>query len=229
MASSMWQPTPHAVHVQWQRDDAVYACNDCQRRFSFIVRRHCRRCGRIFCDRCSSHRVLLDPSEIVHDPAFSEPTASSSSQRVCQCCFDEHAASVPERFRSSGSSAIERIIVDQSRLTAPGQLGRQDSSSQLSDLAECPVCGTSLADLELPTDHVRSCLEGGTGAVPQTAKYLVYKLPAESALLGVECVICLEEFTKLSVVARLSCFCSFHNACLTSWLKRGRSCPVHGR
>ncbi|KIJ20142.1 hypothetical protein PAXINDRAFT_160774 [Paxillus involutus ATCC 200175] len=177
MASSMWQPTPHAVHVQWQRDDAVYACNDCQRRFSFIVRRVSD----------PMFQILLDPSEIVHDPAFSEPTASSSSQRVCQCCFDEHAASVPERFRSSGSSAIERIIVDQSRLTAPGQLGRQDSSSQLSDLAECPVCGTSLADLELPTDHVRSCLEGGTGAVPQTAKYLVYKLPAESALLGVEC------------------------------------------
>lgn len=49
--------------------------------------------------------------------------------------------------------------------------------------------------------------------MPQTAKYLVYKLPAESALIGVECTfgffttaedrshftagaICLEEFVK---------------------------------
>jgi hypothetical protein len=48
-------------------------------------------------------------------------------------------------------------------------------------------------------------------------------------LVGVECVICLEEFTQGSVVARLSCFCSFHNACLSSWLQRGRSCPVHTR
>ncbi|KAF9222106.1 FYVE-domain-containing protein [Gyrodon lividus] len=232
MVPSMWQPTPHALHAQWERDDAVYACNDCRRRFSFILRRHCRRCGRIFCDRCSSHKVLLDPSEIVHDPAFPEPSASSSSQRVCQCCFDEHTASVPERFRSWGSSAMERIVVDQGRLMVPGQLRRQDSSSQLSDLAECPVCSTSLADLGLPADqevHVRSCLEGGTGSVPQAVKYLVYKLPAESALLGVECVICLEEFTQGSVVARLSCFCSFHNTCLTSWLQRGRSCPVHAR
>ena len=26
-------------HVQWERDDAVHACNDCQRRFGFILRR----------------------------------------------------------------------------------------------------------------------------------------------------------------------------------------------
>ena len=112
---------------------------------------------------------------------------------------------------------------------------------------------------------MKHCLEGGTGAVPQAAKYLVYTLPAESALIGTECefimnvihmcsnstlcagVICLEEFAKGSTVARLSCLCSFHNSefchcydlsfecadchleCLTSWLQRGRSCPVHAR
>ncbi|KIJ70229.1 hypothetical protein HYDPIDRAFT_78867 [Hydnomerulius pinastri MD-312] len=190
MVTSRWQPTPHQVHAQWERDDAVTACNDCRRRFSFILRRHCRRCGRIFCDRCSSHRALLDPSDIINDPALPEPTASTSSQRVCQSCFDEHNASVPARFSSSGTSAMERIVVDQGRLMPPGQLRRQDSSSQLSDLAECPVCGTGFADLGLPADqeaHVRSCLEGGAGSMPQAPKYLVYKLPAESALLGVEC------------------------------------------
>lgn len=94
---------------------------------------------------------------------------------------------------------------------------------------------------------MKNCLEGGTGQPPQTAKYLVYKLPAESSLIGTECVICLEEFVKGSTVARLSCLCSFHNgkifhdhtvrihsthislACLSSWLQRGRSCPVHAR
>jgi hypothetical protein len=35
--------------------------------------------------------------------------------------------------------------------------------------------------------HVRQCLEGGTGTSPQSAKYLVYKLPGESTLVGVEC------------------------------------------
>ena len=35
--------------------------------------------------------------------------------------------------------------------------------------------------------HVRSCLEGDTSKSPQVARYLVYKLPAESALIGIEC------------------------------------------
>jgi hypothetical protein len=42
--------------------------------------------------------------------------------------------------------------------------------------------------------HVKNCLEGGSG--PTSSKYLVYKLPLESILIGTECVICLEEFTK---------------------------------
>ncbi|KAG1892597.1 hypothetical protein F4604DRAFT_1672578 [Suillus subluteus] len=207
-------PTPYQVHAQWERDDMVSNCNDCRRRFGFLLRRHCRKCGRIFCDRCSSHRALLDPSVIVRDPVFPESAASSSTQRVCQGCNDEINASLPTRFSGSTSSTMERIVVDQRRLMTPGQLHRQESSSQLSDLAECPVCGTSLADLGLPAEqeaHVKICLEGDAGTTPQAAKYLVYKLPGESALLGVECVICLEEFTEGAVVARLSCFCSFHN------------------
>ncbi|KAG0709508.1 hypothetical protein DFH29DRAFT_840907 [Suillus ampliporus] len=196
-------PTPHQVHAQWERDDMVSNCNDCRRRFGFLLRRVSR-----------TTLTLLDPSDIVHDPVFPETAASSSSQRVCQGCYDEINASIPTRFSGSTSSALERIVIDQRRLMTPGQLHRQESSSQLSDLAECPVCSTSLADLGLPTEqeaHVKNCLEGDAGTTPQAAKYLVYKLPGESALLGVECVICLEEFTQGAVVARLSCFCSFHN------------------
>ncbi|KAK7695502.1 hypothetical protein QCA50_000138 [Cerrena zonata] len=126
---------------------------------------------------------------------------------------------------------MERIVIDQRRLSIPSPT-TGDTSSQISDLAECPVCNTNLSELGTPhmqEAHVKSCLEGGGGAAPPTAKYLVYKLPAESALIGTECVICLEEFVKDSTVARLSCLCSFHNACLSSWLQRGRSCPVHAR
>lgn len=55
------------------------------------------------------------------------------------------------------------------------------------------MCSTSLADLGLPAEqeaHVKICLEGDAGTTPQAAKYLVYKLPGESALLGVECKFC---------------------------------------
>ncbi|RDX53968.1 hypothetical protein OH76DRAFT_1453700 [Lentinus brumalis] len=224
-------PTPHSVHATWERDDAVSECRDCRRRFTFLNRRHCRRCGRIFCDRCSSYRALLDPSDIVHDPSFPDAPPVASQQRVCQNCYEEVTAAVPNGLSASRTNSMERIFIDQRRLNVPSPT-RAQSSSQLSDLAECPVCNISLSDLGPPhaqEGHVKNCLEGGTGTVPQSAKYLVYKLPEESSLIGTECVICLEEFVNGSTVARLSCLCSFHNACLSSWLQRGRNCPVHAR
>nr|GAT54053.1 ankyrin unc44 [Mycena chlorophos] len=228
-----WAPSPHQMHPSWERDETVQQCRDCHRRFTFLLRRHCRRCGRIFCDRCSMYRALLDPSDIVQDPSFPETSASASSQRVCSSCHDQVNASVPSRLYGLRATSMERIEVDSQRLSIPGRnLSRRQSSSQLSDLAECPVCNRNLeqvGDANAQENHVRSCLEGGSGATPQAPKYLVYRLPAESTLIGVECVICLEEFVQGSSVARLSCFCSFHNTCLTSWLSRGKSCPVHAR
>ncbi|KAK1236712.1 hypothetical protein PQX77_000068 [Marasmius sp. AFHP31] len=140
------------------------------------------------------------------------------------------AASVP--FHGMRNASMERVFIDQERLTVPSHLSRGQSGSQLSDLAECPVCNRNLDQLGGAAEqeaHVKTCLEGGSSTTPQTAKYLVYVLPSESALIGSECVICLEDFAKGSTVARLSCFCSFHNACLSSWLQRGKSCPVHAR
>ncbi|KAF7332129.1 Ankyrin unc44 [Mycena kentingensis (nom. inval.)] len=246
-----WSPAPHQMHPTWERDDTVSQCRDCQRRFTFLLRRvsalfafqdiyssvcsmyHCRRCGRIFCDRCSMYRALLDPSDIVQDPSFPEATASASSQRVCSSCHDEVNGSVPSRLYGLRATSMERIEVNQERLSIPGRnLSRRQSSSQLSDLAECPVCNRNLeqvGDAAAQEAHVRSCLEGGSGPASHAPKYLVYRLPTESTLIGVECVICLEEFLQGSTVARLSCLCSFHNTCLTSWLQRGKSCPIHAR
>ncbi|KAJ4482635.1 hypothetical protein C8R41DRAFT_896663 [Lentinula lateritia] len=264
--STTWViPSPQYVH-QWEKDDDVSQCRECRRRFSFLLRRHCRRCGKIFCDKCSSHRALLDPSDIVHEPgsvaethslnrsnssgsqgssntssSSSPPQSSSSSHRVCQTCFDEVSGNLPASvhglLRSAGGIAgMERVFVNQERLSIPDPRNstamRRQTSSQLSDLAECPVCNRILEHVGTAAEqeaHVKSCLEGGSGATQQAAKYLVYRLPAESTLIGVECVICLEEFAKGSMVARLSCFCSFHNACLSSWLQRGKACPVHAR
>lgn len=204
----------------------------------------------------------------MHDPAVPIPgTHAAASHRVCVSCFEELNATVPTIMHRTNS--LERIVVAQERLSIPSPTRRQQSSSQLSDLAECPVCNENLADLGPPSLqelHVKLCLEGGAGTSTQSARYLVYMLPEESALIGVECeliyvrvrcsvdgslstgVICLEEFKEGSMIARLSCLCSFHNseilrqhrssdpradfgfpACLSSWLQRGRNCPVHAR
>ncbi|CAE6486675.1 unnamed protein product [Rhizoctonia solani] len=227
-------PTPHSIQTRWEPDDTVSECRGCRRKFTWLVRKHhCRRCGQIFCDRCSSRRAVLDPSDVVLEPSVAEHSnysGSSSTHRVCEPCYDATTASVGVQ-RSLRTP--ERIVVDTQSLLAPRHM-RSQESSQISDLADCPVCNQNLADLgsaAVQEDHVRMCLEGGRAgpASPTAARYLVYKLPAESALIGTECVICLEEFLKGSLVARLSCLCTFHNDCLASWLQRGRSCPVHAR
>ncbi|KAI9513191.1 hypothetical protein F5148DRAFT_279685 [Russula earlei] len=33
-------PSPHEIHARWERDHHVQNCRDCQRRFSFLLRRH---------------------------------------------------------------------------------------------------------------------------------------------------------------------------------------------
>lgn len=95
----------------------------------------------------------------------------------------------------------------------------------------CPVCSQNLAELGPATEqeaHVRRCLDGSMGQSPPTAKYVVYQLTGESALIGIECkiawsivdpysfslisgVICLEEFVEGCKVALLGCLCSFHD------------------
>lgn len=144
--------------------------------------------------------------------------APGSTHRVCQSCYEETNSSVPNRLNRA--STMERIVVDQERLTIPGSLTRRQSSSQLSDLAElvplcllqfiysssfysCPVCNQNLdevGDAPAQEAHVKACLEGSSGTPhtpPQPAKYLVYCLPAESALLGVECTRCLRLILEL--------------------------------
>ncbi|KAJ3937313.1 MAG: hypothetical protein NXY57DRAFT_883847 [Lentinula lateritia] len=200
--STTWViPSPQYVH-QWEKDDDVSQCRECRRRFSFLLR------------RVSSSNT---------SSSSSPPQSSSSSHRVCQTCFDEVSGNLPASvhglLRSAGGIAgMERVFVNQERLSIPDPRNstamRRQTSSQLSDLAECPVCNRILEHVGTAAEqeaHVKSCLEGGSGATQQAAKYLVYRLPAESTLIGVECVICLEEFAKGSMVARLSCFCSFHN------------------
>lgn len=39
LASRWSSPTPHQLHAQWERDETVQQCRDCQRRFNFLTRR----------------------------------------------------------------------------------------------------------------------------------------------------------------------------------------------
>lgn len=59
----------------WLKDDEVMQCKQCQREFSISRRKHhCRNCGDIFCNSCSSNELSL--------PSYPKPV------RVCDVCHN---------------------------------------------------------------------------------------------------------------------------------------------
>jgi len=61
---------------KWKDDTEVVSCSSCQAGFSLTNRKHhCRNCGNIFCNDCSSKQATM--------------TGYKKPQRVCEACFGE--------------------------------------------------------------------------------------------------------------------------------------------
>lgn len=76
-----------AVMVQppwlWMPDNTALRCMKCKKEFGLFTRKHhCRRCGRIFCDDCSSH--TKDISNRLTRPGSA---AETGAVRLCDGCF----------------------------------------------------------------------------------------------------------------------------------------------
>lgn len=54
-------PAPHSLRVpRWVNDDESISCFLCDQLFTFFNRRHhCRRCGLLVCNACSTHRLPI--------------------------------------------------------------------------------------------------------------------------------------------------------------------------
>ncbi|KAH3763997.1 rab GTPase-activating protein 1 [Pelomyxa schiedti] len=108
--------------VGWVPDHMVSACSSCHTPFSFVFRRHhCRRCGGIFCNSCSGHRLpcrgfsspvrvcnscALASSESITNPTanlvlfLSKNSVSSLSQNDCQQLATFVLGGIPPEVRS---------------------------------------------------------------------------------------------------------------------------------
>jgi len=67
--------------VPWVGDRLSLSCQECRTTFNLVVRRHhCRVCGRLLCDTCSSLRA--------HVPAPTARTDALGPLRSCQACIE---------------------------------------------------------------------------------------------------------------------------------------------
>lgn len=202
--SSSLSSDPRAGQVRvWQPDHEVRACPTCSRAFKLWFRKHhCRLCGQIRCDDCSSNQDYLSAEQVVLGPdainawegiAFAN---GGGIYRTCDACHSvlQRAAQVvdpamllPGTYglspRSSellpGSSRSTQAEQDPRDATAlPASAGLQRSMSSLSEvsaMADCPVCGADLQQLESKTaqeSHIQTCLESGATARRQENRYL---------------------------------------------------------
>ncbi|GAA6005701.1 hypothetical protein JCM10207_005300 [Rhodosporidiobolus poonsookiae] len=221
---------PRELRPRWEPDEATSECRRCSKKFSLFNRKHhCRRCGLVVCASCSPHQDQLDPTTIALEPGTypdDQPwlTGLALAYRTCHDC---HAAlSLPQGVGTASLLSPQAFFPASPSLgsVTPSEAGQSDTS----ELAECPVCGTTLAgvgDKPAQEAHIRDCLEQGGGSIA-SGRYLVFRLPP-SPLVGEECKVCFEEFEVGDKMARLVCLCTFHETCLSAWLSRGRSCPVH--
>eukprot|EP00388_Colpodella_angusta_P047534 GDKK01072962.1.p1 GENE.GDKK01072962.1~~GDKK01072962.1.p1 ORF type:complete len:346 (-),score=-2.14 GDKK01072962.1:98-1006(-) len=71
--SPLWQR-----ETKWVKDSDVTRCNKCGKDFNLLRRKHhCRSCGNIYCNDCSSHQVQIPES------TYKNP------ERVCDICYEK--------------------------------------------------------------------------------------------------------------------------------------------
>ena len=91
-------PTIRAV--TWVPDSDAPACTSCAKRFTLFRRRHhCRACGQVFCDGCSSQRIDLGPAAPA-EAIRCIPTASTQRFRACNDCAESRLFE-KKRFKRS--------------------------------------------------------------------------------------------------------------------------------
>ena len=93
----------------WIDERTTKSCFECGVAFSLVTRKHhCRGCGRVFCQKCSSN--ALRPRDDPEGPA----------ERACDVCFASHAAAA-EPPRASTSSAKKRVSARSPRVPDAAQ------------------------------------------------------------------------------------------------------------
>lgn len=232
----------------WQPDEQAPSCFVCGSEFTLFFRRHhCRKCGRVVCNPCSSVKTTYPRSTyVVSPPSQIFLESPHVPHRTCDICLeelrmdqDQDQANAPQPPSNNTRSAT-RISADSVNITDD-------------DLNHCPVCGKNMKRrTEVNKErHIQMCVTRSefSGSPKQHRRnqnrMLIHTLPPDfrakerdtnnnstnnnlSELLA-ECTICFEDYEPGQNVARLECLCIYHERCIKDWFSRkGQgSCPVH--
>ena len=143
------------VLARWQPDAEVTYCPICNSQFSIFVRKHhCRKCGRVVCNSCSPHRIMIPHQYIVRPPGSVTPlpqsllvdrfgtgyidangTAGGERVRLCNPCVPD-PNTAPPQSPSQASPLSPRTPHQRTRSNAGGAYGPGPQSTWYGGLFE---------------------------------------------------------------------------------------------
>ncbi|KAJ3034215.1 hypothetical protein HDV00_005262 [Rhizophlyctis rosea] len=150
----------------WQKDQEASDCQQCGRKFSFLLRRHHCRPGAHFevrvCDGC--HAYLTGPASPLRSAtayAQAQAAATAAAAYARRSSFDS------SRMEESNDDDDDRER-EREHVRSRGSVDERSLASRAESLMnECPVCGAPLDVATMGQEeiekHVATCLGGGAG------------------------------------------------------------------
>ncbi|KAA0038387.1 1-phosphatidylinositol-3-phosphate 5-kinase FAB1B-like [Cucumis melo var. makuwa] len=132
-----WRSDPANVSRDfWMPDKSCRVCYECDSQFTFINRRHhCRRCGRVFCSKCTANFIpalSTDPTNARED---------SEKIRVCNYCFKQWGKE-PSSLQDGDKATSSALSVSSSSTSMGSTKSGYTCHSAISHIASTP-CSTS--------------------------------------------------------------------------------------
>ncbi|KAL7694479.1 putative FYVE zinc finger, ysc84 actin-binding domain, Zinc finger, FYVE/PHD-type [Plasmopara halstedii] len=109
------QSTLLPTTVRWIPDAEVSVCYGCQLLFDWLRRKHhCRYCGRVFCELCTSQRSLIPKDQILSNPERKYLAVNAHNpHRVCDDCYARLEREQEELLKTM-SHAVQETEVKES-------------------------------------------------------------------------------------------------------------------
>ncbi|GAA6050583.1 hypothetical protein JCM3770_001473 [Rhodotorula araucariae] len=175
-------------------------------------------------------------------PRAPPPPPAPATPAPAPAPMDAHvdAAAAPLPDRGGGLSHCPKCDIALSGLggaDAEEEHLRQCLDAGGATVHECPVCSARMDGWDEGTAarHVDECCEGATrGGARGAREHVVFVCDDKSVPKDdttnepLECIMCFDEFAPASRLARLSCYCVFHEGCIVEfWRAPGKFCPTH--
>ncbi|CAK7232760.1 hypothetical protein SBRCBS47491_008379 [Sporothrix bragantina] len=157
-----------------------------------------------------------------HSHSHRAPAPQIAEEDECPVCRRELPRRSLPNFEALREAHITECIVTQSQYMGGG------SSSANTLSAPAPSTSLPTSPGEASTAAALASAAGAPPPPPRRTGMFPYRATEKDCVDDAECTICLEEFEVGVGMARLECFCRFHERCILAWfVKHPGCCPVH--